>query len=237
MSASPSGWFARGAGLALGLVSLLPAASRTVTMPVEGLRDASPRVHALVGARIVVAPGKVIESGTLVLRDGLIETVGAGVKPPADARVWDVTGKTLYAGFIESGTTLFLPDAWKPAATPAGDGSPAATPTAPTSRAGTYAWNPRVTPERAAGRVLIPDAKGAEKLRALGFTAVNSAPARGIFRGSSRNWPRRSARVERGCTAMRSRRWARCRLTSVHWVSTRSHCRLTRSVGRSVQVP
>ncbi len=184
MSASPSGWFARGAGLALGLVSLLPAASRTVTMPIEGLRDASPRVHALVGARIVVAPGKVIESGTLVLRDGLIETVGAGVKPPADARVWDVTGKTLYAGFIESGTTLFLPDAWKPVATPAGDGSPAATPTAPTSRAGTYAWNPRVTPERAAGRVLIPDAKGAEKLRALGFTAVNSAPARGIFRGT-----------------------------------------------------
>ena len=72
MTTFPFGLVARGAVLALGLGSLLvvpaSAAPRTVTTPVEGLRDASPRVHALVGGRIVVAPGKVIENGTLVLR-------------------------------------------------------------------------------------------------------------------------------------------------------------------------
>jgi imidazolonepropionase-like amidohydrolase len=188
MRSSPFGPFARGALLALGLVSLLngpaAAASRTVTTPVEGLRDASPRVHALVGGRIVTAPGQIIENGTLVIRDGMIEAVAAGLTPPADARVWDVTGRTLYAGFIESGTTLFLPDTWKPVPPRNDDAPPAAAPAAPAPRTGTYSWNPRVTPERVAARVLAPDVKGAEKFRALGFTSVNVAPARGIFRGT-----------------------------------------------------
>ena len=183
---------ARGAALILGGAALLAnatAASRTVTAPVEGLRDATPRAHALVGGRIIVAPGQVIERGTLVLRDGVVEAVGADVATPADARVWDVAGRTLYAGFIESHSTIFLPEEWKAAARPTGD-APAATPPAapavrPDSAKGTHAWSPRVTPERSAAQGLVSDAKSAEKLRALGFTAANIAPARGIFRGRS----------------------------------------------------
>ena len=181
---------ARGAALLLGATALLLnslAAPRTVTAPVEGLRDASPRVHALTGARIVVAPGQVIEHGTLVLRDGVVEAVGADVAVPADARVWDLTGRTLYAGFIESNTTVFLPEEWKAAARPARDGDGAAAAAAPRAEPamGTHSWNPRVTPERSAARGLTADAKSAEKLRALGFTAANVSPARGMFRGSS----------------------------------------------------
>jgi imidazolonepropionase-like amidohydrolase len=184
----------RGVALALSLTPLLlfsgRAAVRPASTPIAGLHEASPRVHALVGGRIVVAPGQVIERGTLVLRDGLIEAVGADVTPPADARVWDVTGRTLYAGFIESDATLFLPEAWKPAtARPAGDAAtetpPAATPARPEAATGTHSWNARVTPEHSAARALAADAKGAEKLRALGFSLANVAPARGIFRGSA----------------------------------------------------
>ena len=98
--------------------------------------------------------------------------------------MWDVTGRTLYAGFIESGTTLFLPEVWKPAAPRADDAPPAAPAPAAAPRTGTYSWNSRVTPERSAARVLAPDAKGIEKLRALGFTTANVTPARGIFRGT-----------------------------------------------------
>src|SRR3954466_15490085 len=47
------------------------------TVPPNGLRDNTPACHALVGARIVVAPGKTIEKGTLVVRDGKIVAVGA----------------------------------------------------------------------------------------------------------------------------------------------------------------
>jgi len=161
------------------------AAPAVSTTPIEGLRDASPRTHALVGGRIVVSPGNVIERGTLVLRDGVIVAVGADVAVPAEARVWDVSGRTLYAGFIETQASAFLPAAWKP--TPVGPRTGASPPAAPASTPefGARAWNPRVTPERSAARSLTPDEKAAEGLRALGFTAVNLAPARGIFRGSS----------------------------------------------------
>lgn len=50
----------------------------------------APQVHALTGVRIVVAPGQVIESGTVVIRDGVIAAVGADVEIPADARVWEM---------------------------------------------------------------------------------------------------------------------------------------------------
>src|SRR5687768_3690576 len=74
------------------------------TVPPEGLRDNTPAVHALVNAKIVVAPGKAIEKGTVVIRDGAIVAVGpAGeVEAPADARVWDLAGKTVYPGLIDA---------------------------------------------------------------------------------------------------------------------------------------
>lgn len=188
MNSPRVGLVVRGAALVLGLAALVSpvsrAAQRTATAPIEGLREASPRVHALVGGRIVVAPGRLIERGTIVLRDGVIEAVGADVTPPADARVWDVAGKTLYAGFIESDTAAFLPEAWKPPAPrPPGQEAPPA-PAKVEPPTGAHAWNPRITPERMAARALTADPKAAEKLRALGFTLANAAPARGIFRGS-----------------------------------------------------
>ncbi|MDZ7292972.1 MAG: hypothetical protein ONB44_20880 [candidate division KSB1 bacterium] len=47
------------------------------TTPTEGLRENTPKVHALINAKIVIAPGQVIEKGTVVIRDGLIEATGA----------------------------------------------------------------------------------------------------------------------------------------------------------------
>ena len=46
-----------------------------------------PRVYAITGARIVTAPGKVIDNGTLVIRDDVIEAVGSKVTVPPDAEV------------------------------------------------------------------------------------------------------------------------------------------------------
>lgn len=156
------------------------AAPRPTSAPIEGMRDATGRVHALVGARIVLSPEETLERGTLVLRDGRIVAVGADVAPPADARVWDVSGRVLYPGFIESDSTVFLPAGLKAAPTGGDDARPAATPPAID---GASAWNPRVTPERDAAAELVADAKTAEGLRELGFTTAQVVPARGIFRG------------------------------------------------------
>ncbi len=122
------------------------------------------RVHALVGARVVVAPGRTLPEATIVVRDGLIAAVGARLAPPPDARIWDLKGKTVYAGLID----LWVPTAWpldKPGEAPA-----------------TAAANAVVRPER---DVLDRprDEKTWKAYRSAGFSTVLLVPADGVLRG------------------------------------------------------
>ena len=66
----------------------------------------APNIYAIRGARIVTATGAPISSGTLVIRNGIIEAVGADVQPPADAMVIDGAGMTVYPGLIDMGTAV-----------------------------------------------------------------------------------------------------------------------------------
>ena len=61
-----------------------------------------PPVFALTGARIVPVSGKPLDKGTIVIRNGVIEAVGANVQIPADARVLDCAGLTVYPGLIDA---------------------------------------------------------------------------------------------------------------------------------------
>ncbi|MGI8438237.1 MAG: hypothetical protein ACR2NX_15285, partial [Chthoniobacterales bacterium] len=176
------------AGLALGGVTSSDA--QISTAPTQGLRENDPRVHALTNARIVTAPGKTIEKGTVVLRDGVIIDVGANAKVPADARVWDLTGKTIYPGFIDAYSHLGLPETLQPEPMRREkkdpddpESKPKEIPHEPIK--GTHDWNPRVAPERSAADVLKLDKKQSKQLRELGFTSAIFAPVRWIFRGSS----------------------------------------------------
>src|SRR5688572_23087531 len=89
----------RGAALALAL--LLASAPVHAGEPYRAHAGEPHRVHALTGARVVVSPGLTLGRATVVIRDGVIEAVGPGVAAPADARVWDLTGRTVYAGFLD----------------------------------------------------------------------------------------------------------------------------------------
>ena len=84
----------------------LNAQQSSRTEPITGLRDNSTNFHALVGARVVTAPGQVLDNATIVIRNGLISAVGANVRPPAGARVWDLKGQTVYPGFIDAHADL-----------------------------------------------------------------------------------------------------------------------------------
>src|SRR5690606_5013755 len=88
------------------LLALVPGEAwsqqATRTEPVVALRDNTPGVHAFTNARIVVAPGRVLTNATLVVRNGVIAAVGTGVDVPAAARVWSLSGQTLYPGFIDA---------------------------------------------------------------------------------------------------------------------------------------
>jgi hypothetical protein len=66
-----------------------------------GFRPVPLGVHALVGGKVVIKPGDVVSNATIVIRDGLIKAVGPDAAVPADARVWDMKGATIYAGFID----------------------------------------------------------------------------------------------------------------------------------------
>jgi imidazolonepropionase-like amidohydrolase len=66
-------------------------------------RADAPRSYAIKGARIVTVSGATIPSGTIVMRNGIIDAVGADVPAPADAVVLDGTGMTVYPGLIDMG--------------------------------------------------------------------------------------------------------------------------------------
>ncbi|MEN3369183.1 MAG: hypothetical protein V7609_1326 [Verrucomicrobiota bacterium] len=185
-------WRSFGKGSAALVASLFFVASafaQLSTIPKQGIRENDPRLHALTNARIIAAPGKTIEKGTVLIRDGLIVEAGADVKVPPEARVWDLAGKTIYPGFIDSYSRLGLPETLQsePVRSDVDPDDPNAKPKEiPREHAkGMHSWNPRVTPERKAADYLNLDKKATRKLRDLGFTSALVVPGRGIFRGSS----------------------------------------------------
>lgn len=178
--------------LLVGAVS--PGGAREILPP--GFRPLPNGVHALVGGTVVTRPGESLDGATVVIRDGFIQAVGKDVAAPADARVWDMKGLTIYAGFIES--YLPLNQTNQPIAT--GDTQPISQPSlasggvnffgAPGQRPDPGRTGPgygvaKVTPETRAVRGFSPDKKAIESLRELGFTTAVIAPARGIIRGTS----------------------------------------------------
>src|SRR5438105_3398457 len=176
-------WFAALFVLAVG------SSAQLTTVPKQGIRENDPRVHALTNARIVAAPGKTIEKGTVLIRNGIIVGVGPEVKVPAEARVWDLAGKTIYAGFIDAYSRLDLPETLKPEP-PRTDTDPDDPNAKPKevpreNPKGMRSWNPRVTPERRAADYLNLDKKATKALRDLGFSSALVVPARGVFHGSS----------------------------------------------------
>src|SRR5687768_16348992 len=88
------------------------------------LASAQEGTWALTNARIETVARGVIERGTIVIRDGLIEAVGADVRPPADARIVDLAGKRVVPGLIDLTSTLGLPSAPAGGGGQAGGGGP-----------------------------------------------------------------------------------------------------------------
>ena len=97
---------------ALAIVTLLSAASvsaQQIGYPTAQQGVTPPRgVFAIRNARIVTVTGPEIENGTVVIRDGKIEAVGASVNVPAGAQTIDGRGLSVYPGMIDAGTNMGL---------------------------------------------------------------------------------------------------------------------------------
>ncbi|NNK63488.1 MAG: amidohydrolase family protein [Gemmatimonadetes bacterium] len=154
-------------GLSLLLPSVGQAQQATRTQPIEGIRDNTTTFHALTGARVVTGPGQVIDGATIVLRDGIIQAVGSNVDAPAGARVWDLSGHTVYPGFIDAHADLDMDDVPE-----GGDVGP------------TH-WNPQVRAWFSTTMNLTDDADRRAALRSQGFGTALVVPKQGIFRGQA----------------------------------------------------
>ena len=75
--------------------------------PQQGVMPAR-GTFAIRNARIVTVSGPDIENGTIIIRDGKIEAVGANVSVPAGAQVIDGNGLSVYPGMIDAGTNMGL---------------------------------------------------------------------------------------------------------------------------------
>lgn len=73
--------------------------------------QATRSVYAIRDAKIYPVSGPMISRGTIVIRNGLIEAVGANVPIPAEATVIDGNDLTVYPGLIDSFTDTGLPTA------------------------------------------------------------------------------------------------------------------------------
>lgn len=179
----------------LGSLPLFAAAGFTAhaaLFPPPGQRPEPLGVHALVGARVVVKPGVTNENTTILIRDGRIEAIGVNLALPADARIWPMKGRTIYAGFIDPyltldsnarpvQTTMTIPIEATSGAGFFGVPGEEKDPGTP----GPGAALSTITPEFRMARGYTPDAKALESLREIGFTAGNLVPNKGILRGTS----------------------------------------------------
>jgi imidazolonepropionase-like amidohydrolase len=135
----------------------------------------APHIYAIRGAKVVTAAGAPIANGTVVIRGGLIEAVGANVTVPTDATVIDGTGMTVYPGLIDMGTDAGI------------DAAPPPQPANFRTTEEAERWKRSVVlrPELEAAKVVRPDAPELSRLAANGVTTVLATPSAGLFKGQS----------------------------------------------------
>jgi len=139
----------------------------------------APGTYAITNARIVPVSGATIERGTIVIRNGLIAAVGASVTAPADARIVDGAGLSVYPGIIDALSNTAIP------APRQGGGGGGPQPSAEQSGAPNSLRPAGLQPEVRAIDLIRFDADALEAPRNAGITATLTAPRDGIFAGQS----------------------------------------------------
>lgn len=167
------------------IISLLAAAATaSAAEPLlrqPGYRPKAPALQAIRGAAVFTNPTNKIENATIVIRDNVIESVGANTEVPAGARVWNFTNRVIYPAFIDPAVTLRSTNTVRGKIDEA---------THFYGLENRFADKPaleasRITPHRRALEGYAPEEKELKALRELGFGAGNVLPGAGIIRGTS----------------------------------------------------
>ncbi len=152
------------------------------TFNVNGTPNKIHNYYAFTNATIYIDYQTKIENGTLLIKDGKIETVGLKnkIEIPANSIVYDLKNKYIYPSLIDLysdyGIQALLPIKDKPHRV----GSQFET-----DNEGAFNWNQSIRPEVEAGKLFVVDETKAEELRKLGFGVVLTHQQDGIMRGTS----------------------------------------------------
>jgi len=140
---------------------------------------------ALTNVKIVTGTGTTIESGTIVMLDGRIVSVGTDIGIPSYAERIDGSGLIAYPGFIDALTNLGVPEKerTKEERERTEDFNP--DPREGPLPATRFAERRGIRPQTRAVDQYVPDDKQREAHRAVGFTAALIAPRDGLLGGSS----------------------------------------------------
>ena len=148
--------------LAAGLWQAVPAQQ---TDQPQGIRSKPAGTRALTGVKIHIAPGRVIEKGTVLIEDGKILAVGEDVELPAHATEINLSGSTVYPGFF---------DGYQPLDIEREEGD-----------RGTAYWNTAIRPQLKVLDYIARDDELNDALRKQGMTARLVAPRGAILQGRS----------------------------------------------------
>jgi len=142
----------------------------------DGVKTPENGYVAFTGAKIFMAPGQVIDDGTLLIHKGKVAQVGKQVNIPENSAVIDLKGLSVYPSFIDvySDFGIDLPESDK-------DGSRSAQ--YDSKREGYY-WNEHVMPETDATSKFKYSKVKAEAYLKQGFGVVNTHVQDGIVRGT-----------------------------------------------------
>src|ERR1700687_1849486 len=151
------------------LLFLATAAGQQIGNPTTQQGVTPPRgTYVIRNARVITLSGADIENGTIVIRDGKIDAVGANVSVPSGAQSIDARGLSVYPGMMDAGTALGLVEV--------GQG---ATGTVDTTEVGD------LNPNAKAIMAINPHSAHIAVTRVDGVTSAVSLPAGGLISGQA----------------------------------------------------
>ena len=135
-------------------------------------------VYAISNARIYPVSGPMIESGTIVIRNGLIEDVGANITIPVEATVIDGEGLTVFPGLIDSFSDIGLVDQDT-------SDDDEALPPPRTTREAIFQQTEALHPDRELATEVDAEGKNITEARNVGITSALVVSRDGILTGQS----------------------------------------------------
>ena len=145
-------------------------------IPSNGIKDVNNTPVFFSNAIVHIDAKNTLNNCDVLFQDGKIKFVGTNLIAPKNAIIKDLTGKHLYASFIDLYSSFGIPSQKKKPRSKS--------PQYETSKKGPYYWNEAINPEYNALSDFTFDEKSKKELLKKGFGVVLSHRENGIARGS-----------------------------------------------------